>query len=322
MDPVIEGLRVPWDEVQLGRVLAQVLTVEERGRIFADHVLDLARTAGNRQREATTFYKQVVPLPDDLQCVDQAELFSTEGPLQRRGRLRGRVDLLLTDHADFELWIELKQTSAMGRRQARDYVSWSGGPLIVVANRLHELPELEKNAHWLGTILWRDLLPRLGDLSDSPSWPTLLRSLRTELDDVSPYAERWRAILRDARDPLLAQLRREIVSAIPVKDREGIARWETRDVNRQKDGGWLSLRIPARAKRESSAAMVIDLAGRTRVARLRVDYFPKPGWLTPPITRLLEQQFNEPAVDDVISSVVGAVSKLYGDKSFRKALPG
>jgi hypothetical protein len=320
LDPVIEGLRIPWDEVQLGRVLAQVLIVEARALDFAEHALDLARTAGNRQPEASAFCKRALPLPRGLECVDQATLFSTEGPLQRRIRLRGRVDLLLTDHASFELWIELKQTSGMGRRQARDYVSWSGAPLIVIANRPYEVPELSANTNWLGTILWKDLLPRITDLSESPSWPTVLRLLETELDDVSPYAEHWRASLREARDPLLPALRREIAKSTGTKDNEGVARWETRDVNRMKDGGYLSLRIPAAARRESSAAITIDLSGRTRVARLRVEYYPKPGWLGAPITRLVEQQFTEPTPDDITAAVIAGVKQLRGEKSLRKAV--
>lgn len=58
----------------------------------------------------------------------------------------------------------------------RDYMEWSQ---LLVSNRRYDPPELDGKT-WLGTVLWRHLLPKGHDPCDSPSWRPLLSSLYAE----------------------------------------------------------------------------------------------------------------------------------------------
>jgi hypothetical protein len=123
-DPVIDGLRLPWDEVQLGRVLVRTTQAEATARELAQVLLDVARTSGSRADQTAVFADSALPLSDAVRCVDEAELLSREGFLTRRRRLsrqRGRVDLRLTDDLSFDLWVELKQQAQLAPEQAQDY---------------------------------------------------------------------------------------------------------------------------------------------------------------------------------------------------------
>jgi hypothetical protein len=244
---------------------------------LAQLLLEVAATTGNRAEAAVAFQARSVPLGADVHCVDEAELLSREGFLirRRRFRKRGYVDLRLTDGRGFDLSVELKQKSATGREQIPDYVDrLAQRPLILVSNRFVDEPTLADNSNWLGTILWKDLLPGLHRVSQLPTWTTFLGVLEAELADASPYAERWRAALRESRTGLIDHVRAQLAARIGVRDGDHVAAWETKSVRRLSDGGWVRLRVPA-AGREESAKIVIEVKGRTRTPRVRVYYLPR-----------------------------------------------
>jgi hypothetical protein len=138
-----------------------------------------------------------------------------------------------------------------------------------------------------------------------------LKVLAFELDDVSPHASEWRQLLSDAREPILPLLRAKLARRTPGVDEAATARWETRAVNVLRDGGYVSLRVPATATVANSAGIEVRLSGRSRFPRLRIRHYPRPGlWAGKPPRTLDERTLVHPGVDEVIDVVVGSIGQL------------
>lgn len=219
---LIRALRYRADEVQLGRALH---AVARQGGVARDLAQALLESVAPPFRKAAW---ELLPVPPDVVCGEQRELFADVGRtrLRRRRKSMGRVDLdFAQPTGDWKLAVELKIDSDFGVQQRPRYES-SGRPLLAVVRDPTRDDLAMGGEGWRGAVGWSDLLPRLRGLEVTPSelrqqWRLLLDVAEADGDFAvrrSPPATEVaanRALLEPLRDTLRETSRDLVASRYP-----------------------------------------------------------------------------------------------------------
>ena len=229
---VINTLRRKGDEAQVTQIIAAFCAADRR---FASQLAEVFIEAA----PSTTGRKHLGPLPSELTCVAEHQVFDESQDL-------GRVDLaFFSDEDDFQLFVELKIHSGYGHQQLERYAAALAAfpkdrqALLAITRGFPTYGETQvaSSETWLGSIRWPHIYPRLTRLHHKDHflqelWRHLLTLIRQQGDfglmDFDPQAaigwSRYQEgryilteMLEEIYEPTLDMIRRALAA------RQGVA---------------------------------------------------------------------------------------------------
>lgn len=264
---LIRAMRYKADEVQLGRAL---YAVARQGGIAPALASAMIESVAPRFAARA---RSLPPVPPDVACLEQQQLFADVGRirLRRRKRSVGWVDLdFANPSGSWRLAVELKIDSDFQPRQLPGYLA-SGRPVIaVVRNPDHDRFDVDVPG-WIGAVAWSHLLPRLRALPVRPpelraQWQIFLDVAEASGDfdvrkpSASTEAAANRALLAPLRGQVLERFQRLLDEAYGADGRQFARGVRVSQVGGDARMAWLRLDWP---KELGAGQLVLELGDAT-----------------------------------------------------------